>query len=305
MYTGAFMGSQPFAAAVKARALAFAEFHLGQVTQVRDLSWQHGESAVWDLHAMGARAVLKVYRQPRKYAQELTAYSEWLPLLRPRLPEGSAAPRLLGWDGQLRALLLSWEEGALLQRLSLTAADERHSHLRAGSFLRQLHSLPLADEDPLTVLDAYAKRVASWTRRATGIVPAALIAATEAAAMGAAPFLQGLRRVPCHRDYTPRNWLVGRDRRLTVIDFEHAHPDLYLVDLQRLWVGAWRRRPDLKEAFLEGYGRQLTADEERALRSISALWALSTIVWARQHHDATFEGEAWEVLRWLGLGGPV
>ena len=86
-------------------------------------------------------------------------------------------------------------------------------------------------------------------------------------------------------------------------DFEHARPDLYLNDFERLQVGLWRRRPDLREAFQDGYGRVLTDAEREVLTRTAALGALSTVVWAREHGDAEFEAHGWETLEWLGLAG--
>ena len=149
--------------------------------------------------------------------------------------------------------------------------------------------------------EAYARRLAAWSERARGVVPDAVVADVGAALTEALPALATLSRVRCHRDYTPRNWLAREGGELVVLDFEHARPDLGVADLERLWVGEWRREPALREAFLAGYGRDLTADEEETLRRVAALGGLTTVVWAREHADAAFEAHGWDVLRWLGL----
>lgn len=294
----------------------FVEAFTGPVAHLEDLSWDHGESMVWRVASSTRQALLKVHRQGRKFANEVTAYTRWLPLLRPALEAGSRAPELLALRSEHpRALLLSWEPGELLESSELPRPLENSSHRRAGRFLRALHDLPVRDDDGLPLAEAYQARLASWARRTAGVVEDTVIDAVVAEAALALPFIETCSRVPCHRDFTPRNWLVhvlepnahsqvgnaDAHTSLVVIDFEHARPDLYLVDLQRLWVGLWRRRPDLRASFLEGYGRQLTADEERALRQVSALWALSTVGWAREHGDSEFEHFGREVLEWLGL----
>lgn len=311
--------------------LKLASAALGEVTSVQDLSWGHGESEVWRVTSAQGNAILKAHRQRRKFLNELEAYRLWAPLLRPALQPGSAVPELLAARSESpRALLLGWHPGELLERLRLPRPSEAAVHERAGQFLRALHDLPVADTDALPLAHAYRQRIRTWGERAAGIVPDALIHAVTNQAEGALPFIAACARVPCHRDYTPRNWLVGMPApgsaapagarvgadaadaagapraagapsALVVIDFEHSQPDLYLADLQRLWVGAWRQRPDLKSAFLTGYGRRLSTAEEDALRSLSALWGLSTIVWARAHADVAFEEAGWEALRWLGL----
>lgn len=286
------------------RLLAFAAEHLGPCAPVRELSWDHGESSVWELRGPRGRGVLKAHRQLRKFEQELNANRDWVPVLaNKQLP--ARAPALLGWhESPPRALLFAFEEGELVENLVLEPALEQDIHRRAGAYLSALHRLPIVDADPLTLADAFGQRLEAWSARAHGIVPAGLIANVRARASEALPALEGERRRACHRDYTPRNWLLGPTGELLVIDFEHARPDLYLNDFERLFVGLWRERTDLSEAFQEGYGRSLTQDEVGLLRRTSALGALSTVVWAREHGDTEFEAHGWRTLEWLGLVEP-
>lgn len=309
---------------------SFAASTIGPLTEVGDLSWSHGESEVWRVVSRQKQAVLKVQRQARKFRSELAAYSEWLPLLAPALEAGTKVPELLAVRSEHpRALLLSWEAGELLEGLTLAPEVETALHERAGRFLRGLHELPVegpesvpdAVPDDVPLAEAYLMRMDTWGQRASGIVESAVVEGVRSEVTAAMSFLESCTRVPCHRDFTPRNWLVTLPvplaagapeppladnvhtppNALVVIDFEHAKPDLYLTDLQRLWAGMWRQRPDLKRSFMWGYGRDLSAVEERALRRLSALWALSTVVWAREHADAEFEESGWDVLRWLDL----
>jgi len=303
--------------------LVLAAAHVGAPTAVADLSWDHGESAVWRVAGPAGVVALKGHRQRRKFAQELTAYREWLPLLEPAdagaagtlptgeagapevrraFPPGIGTPRLLAHrDEHPRGVVLTWERGALVADLEPSGPAAHDLRARAGAFLRALHDLPFADPDPVPLDEAYARRLAAWSERARGVVPDAVVADVGAALTEALPALATLSRVRCHRDYTPRNWLAREGGELVVLDFEHARPDLGVADLERLWVGEWRREPALREAFLAGYGRDLTADEEETLRRVAALGGLTTVVWAREHADAAFEAHGWDVLRWLGL----
>lgn len=47
----------------------------------------------------------------------------------------------------------------------------------------------------------------------------------------------------------------------------------------------WHGRPDLEEAFLDGYGRTLTADEVELWECEMGLDALSGIQFGMTHHD--------------------
>src|SRR5690606_41865596 len=103
------------------------------------------------------------------------------------------------------------------------------------------------------------------------------------------------------RDSRRATRCAGGGGVLVVLASGPARPDLGVADLERLWVGEWRREPALREGFLAGYGRDLTADEEETLRRVAALGGLTTVVWAREHADAAVEAHGWDVLRRLGL----
>jgi len=84
----------------------------------------------------------------------------------------------------------------------------------------------------------------------------------------------------------PRNWLWDpAARRLAVIDFERAEPAPAVRDLVRLEYGPWDQRPDLREAFMGGYGRALTSTETKAMRCLAGLDALSGLRWGTSNHD--------------------
>jgi aminoglycoside phosphotransferase len=280
--------------------LGLAAERLGDLVVCEDLSWQHGESAVWRVEGRRGRAIVKHHRQLRKFRQESGAYREWLPRL------GGLTPELLGLrDRPPRGLLLGEVPGVPLARVAVPVPAERTLHRLAAEFLRQLHELPIADDDPLPLAEGYAERLRAARERSRGLLPKASIDAVAARMEEALPALAGLRRVPCHRDFTPRNWLVdpGAPDRLAVIDFEHARPDLGLADLERLWSGVWPERPDLEEAFLAGYGRGLGDDERELIERVAALAAMTTVVWAHEHGDREFEAAGRATLVRLGLAG--
>lgn len=297
------------------KLLSFARQHGGEVLDVRDLSWDHGESAVWQLQTPSGEFILKAHRQGRKFSQELTAYREWLPRLQ-EARQGSGGrtgfPGLVASrSGAPRALLLTFEPGDLLQDLEegvasgeLGQAERLAAFQAAGTFLRRLHDLPLGDDDPLPLADAYALRADSWLQRARDVVPEAVRDWVAQQAEEAVPVLRQQVRVPTHRDYTPRNWLLERSTgRLTIFDFEHSRPDLLVGDFERLWGQWWPRDPAGREAFMDGYGRELSGAEEALLERIAALGGLTTVVWAREHRDREFERQGWEVLARLGCPG--
>lgn len=92
---------------------------------------------------------------------------------------------------------------------------------------------------------------------------------------------------PCHLDFQPRNWLIGKPGEVSLIDFEHTRTDLPARDFVRLWFRVWATRPDLREAFLDGYGRPLTQAEDQLIWHLGAIDALTAL--ARGHETANPE----------------
>ena len=270
---------------------------LGDGLETSFHGWDHAESKVWKVIGRDQIAYLKQYHQPRKYQQEYEAYTRWLPLLK-----SMRTPDLLAHFEDSRTLLFSEVQGELVEEKERRGEDVRDLYRQAGAFLRELQTLPFVDEDELPLSEAVAQRTEAWTAgRAGGIVGAADVDWVRARVAETLPVLQDYRRVPCHRDYTARNWLVD-EGKLYVIDFEHSRPDLWFLDIERLWSDVWWERPDLAEAFWEGYGRILSDEEAWLLERLAALNALSTIVWAREHNDAPFEARGRARLERLKAG---
>ena len=283
------------------RVHAFVEAALGPYRLVRERSWAHGESRVWEVLAGPATFYVKRHARQHKFEQEWRAYRDWVPVLE------AAAPRLIAVSGtESGVMILSALPGEVASTLSLGAAQEAAVFQAAGQHLRRFHDLPHQDPDPASVYLNLHRKLDKWTALATGLVDARAInwVAAEVGTLLAVP---GLLQVPCHGDFTPRNWLVncsGTERAgpkldVGIIDFEHAEPGLWLQDLSRLWSQVWPGRPELEAAFFSGYGRPLSAPDLRLLTSLCALDALATVVWARQHGDAAFEAQGHRVLKRL------
>lgn len=278
---------------IEERLRKFLERELGPFEAVRFCGWDHAESNVWEVIADDTRYYLKKHKQPRKFRQEVYAYQHWAPSL-------NNVPKLIASCERPHALLISAVPGVLVQETALTKRQERKVYRRAGALLRRLHDLPFEDTDALPLADALRKRSTAWTRRAQGTVEEALIGWVRRRLEAAAVQIAQSRwtRTPCHRDYIPRNWLLDEET-LHLIDFEHSKPDLWLTDLEKLYWDVWLQRPELKVAFLEGYGRTLSEEEERVLRGLAVHNVFVSIVWATEHRDETFERRGREVLAQL------
>jgi hypothetical protein len=251
--------------------LEFAARTLGGCELVRDCSWDHQMSSVLELRdADGRTWFLKRHRDRERYDTELRAYREWVPALVDR------APALHAFDDSLGAIIMS----------GLPAEQGVHAghsvQRQAGTLLRQFHeaqapvpcdsfgSVKAREFDQLAPLIAHL--LSGHELQSARCVVAALDDVPS----------PGL--VPCHRDYTPRNWLVG-DGLVHIVDFEWCRLDAWVSDLARLELGLWADRPDLRDTFLDGYGARLSDADRVVLRScavVTAAWLLTKAIETRQ-----------------------
>ena len=285
-----------------ASLLDYAEQVLGPCELVKDCSWGHRMSSVLRLRdASGVTWFLKRHLDRERHDAELMAYSKWVPAL------GGRAPRVRAFDESLTTVILSAVPGELAPwpgpEMSGPVAGrsaERAMQRQAGALLRRFHdaqtALPWKDFSLAKIeeFDRLEPFVAdSLTARELGL------ARSEVAALEgiACPGL-----VPCHRDYTPRNWLVDAGA-LYVVDFEWSRLDVWISDLARQHLSAWTNRPDLQEAFLTGYGRSLTDADRCILRACGVLTAVWLLIKARETRQPSFEDASRAALLRL-LAGP-
>lgn len=259
------------------KLLDFAQKTLGNILVYEDVSWPHGESIV--LHVTGSlgEGFVKSHRSKNKWAIERKMYLELVPML------GDRAPELLDQDEETHSLLLSRLRGS--QATDIDEESIASLHRLAGELLRTFHELtpprPITDWK-----DQLQERLGKWIASAT---PEALrpdeIAFAESE-ISAAPSLVP-EGVIAHWDWQPRNWFLDGNV-LRVFDFEHARPDSWMADLQKLWWGHWVDRPDLREAFLRGYGTGHADLDPALFRPIAAFHLITTIVWADNHRDSPY-----------------
>lgn len=97
--------------------------------------------------------------------------------------------------------------------------------------------------------------------------------------------------VPTHGDFQPRNWLVDPDRpdddgtpAVALIDFGRFDLRPWYSDLVRLHHRVTPTRPDLRDALLDGMGRDtgtpVGPEDLDGWRLENLVQAISTIVWA-------------------------
>lgn len=258
--------------------------HCGTDLRVTYSGGAEASSRVWAVAGATGQWFLKQYPQRRKLDQEVRAYREWLPQL------NTTTPQLIAHrETPPYATLLSTLPGRPAAGLELSIDQECWLQEQAGRAARQLHDIPAQDRDPLPLAVALPKRFEAIASKLRDTVPGIELAR---AFLAQPQLFATSRRVPCHRDYQPQNWLWSAGNRGTanswswsLIDFEHAHLDHWLSDVVKLWCTTWWQRPDLSRSFFAGYGREPTAAEQLELRAIAAVHTLGTIAWGHEHAD--------------------
>lgn len=256
---------------------------IGPCELEEDQSGEHRASSVLRLRdADGGRWVVKRHRERVRYEAELAAYQNWAPAM------GEYVARLRGYDEEGRLLVL-----AALSGESVWPGDAE-SHRRAGAALRLLH-----EAEPATPWDGFQlTKLAEFedlAPRASQLLPVDVVDFVLTRILALAELDKAPTRVPSHGDYTPRNWLVDGDR-LHVVDFDLTRTDVWVNDLAQLDSGVWRGRPELRAAFLQGYGRILDAEDEFVLGVCAALTATWLVVRGRESGQAALEGENRRIL---------
>ena len=276
-------------------AIQWAERNIGSTQALSEKSWPTTHfTKVFKLSTRAQNYYLKIHSLTGKYQQEKRAYQDWAIHLK-------NTPELLAYDDENMFLLMTAVPGNLVEAGRFGQNELEDIYFQAGSCLKKLHALSFVDNDKLSIRQAYAKRLKAWLPRARPMLAQKDIDWVEARVLEILPMLEDHKRVPCHRDFSARNWLYNRDK-LFLIDFEHSRPDFFLSDLERLWGLVFITKPVLKEAFFAAY-KGLSDDEIEMLKRSTALWAMNTISWAYEHNDKVFEQVGRRVLQQLQKQG--
>jgi Ser/Thr protein kinase RdoA (MazF antagonist) len=206
----------------------------------------HNGSTVLRAITRVGEVIVKPHRGPERHRQEIHAYQHWTPVLHEH------APQLLAATDNPPTIIITALTGQPLAEARLPPVREAHAYRQAGELLHALHNAapPRTDPDMTAWLRERGEQWLALARDVIATQRRAEIRAHLRALAGLAP----IPAVPCHLDYTPRNLLISPTGAVAVIDYEHTRYDLAARDLVRLDTRTWTHRPDLKAAFLDGYG---------------------------------------------------
>lgn len=270
--------------AARVRARDFVRTALPTAQEVADHSWPNGESVVLEYaDPEHGPVIVKHHLVTKAYESEARALRDWTPRLGP-----GRAPTLITADDDSGIMITDRLPGS-----AGTAAGPDAYH-QAGRLTADLHAIEPSGPQP-DQAERMLRKVDQWLRRAPGV-----FADTEvdlfrscAAAAGELPDPQA---GSIHDDNQPRNWVLSPTGRLAMIDFARAKLDLYLHDFERMVFAEWTDRPELADAFFDGYGRRLSDDESAMITYRGALQGMGTVIWSREHGDPGYEQHGWRLI---------
>lgn len=144
-------------------------------------------------------------------------------------------------------------------------------HELAGRLLRRWHdqSGPAPEQDREAIRASMADQateVAACLENTAGHLDDEQRALVQCVARELPELADDLPAVYQHGDYSTRNWLWDRDHGHGLIDFAMSGNGIAVEEFVWLCTAGWATRPDLKAAYLAGYGRTLSDTDERTLR---------------------------------------
>lgn len=250
--------------------------HLAGLDAHEDRSWPRRTSLVWRVSAADQDAYVKISPSDLDFEREIAGYAYAAAHL-----SQTEAPRLLACDPALRALLSSPLPGRVVRDLPLETSTELRLYKDAGQLLRRWHdaSAPGTDADRAAVhadMEDQAREAADCLEDVEPHLAADQLALVEAASKELPGLAEQLPLVYRHGDYETRNWLHDQGTgRHGLIDFATAAHGVAASEFVWLCGAVWSVRPELREAYFTGYGRPLTAEEDRLLHLLTVRLGVS------------------------------
>ena len=261
------------------------ETQVGHPLSFTFAGWPHAGSFVWRTTDRSGRVLYaKVHTSDQQVDQLVGAYKQIVPHLTCNVPE------ILRIDHPSRLALCSAIPGIPVKVAALESEEEEIAYRTAGAVARTMHEIPVgtiqSDDAGIRQVDTMRKAI----DEARGYVDDEVLA--WAALIGTDPSTFANEPiVHCHRDFSPRNWLVvpgDPAAGFGLIDFESARLDVRYADFWRMYADDWKERPERRDWFFAGYGRTLSEMEEERFRLFVLRNLLTTVPWAVEFDDPQF-----------------
>ncbi|MEU5900321.1 phosphotransferase [Streptomyces venezuelae] len=264
---------------------AWASRALGARPAVEDVSHPRADSRVWRLDLPGAAcSYLKISPEAVMYERETFALRSAAPAL-----GAGAAPQLRASSAEHLALLLTAVPGQPLTQLELSPVEEARAHRHGGALLARLHAAGDLSGPRRAEAELALQAAADGAEEHLAAAGDRLTAPEHKLVRQLAGELQTLPSLPLayiHGDAWDRNLMWSTSRQQAGwIDFERSRAAAAVQDFVLMACSTWTDRPDLRAACLQGYGRNLTVEEQHALKSLAAIDAVSCLVWGPKLDD--------------------
>ncbi|MDQ1031455.1 aminoglycoside phosphotransferase (APT) family kinase protein [Streptomyces umbrinus] len=258
----------------------------GLATVVADHSWPGTSATVLRLLDPGGRQmILKHNTSKGSFQREHAALARWTEAL------GASAPQLLDADEAEQDLLMTSVAGRPLALLSLTRRQEHRAYGLAGELLARFHHAAAP-----STLPHFGRDRAVYIRAQLAAGTAPLTAAEADMVHEALDLLTRMppqQTQPSHLDFTSRNILAHPcGRPAGVVDFETSRHEACGRDFLRITQRTLLHRPDLRQEFYRGYGRQPDAAERELIRICTVTDAAAIAVTATAQRRHAFAAEA-------------
>ncbi|WP_327411291.1 aminoglycoside phosphotransferase family protein (plasmid) [Streptomyces sp. NBC_01281] len=265
--------------------LTWASRALGARPAVKDVSHPRENSRVWQLDLPGAlRFYLKISPKAVMYERETLALRSAAPAL-----GAGGAPQLRASSAEHLALLLTAVPGRPLKQLELSPVKEVRAHRHGGALLARLHAAGDLSGPRRAEAEQALQAAADGAEGHLSAAGDRLTAPEQKLVRQMAEELRTLPPLPLayiHGDAWDRNLMWSTSRQQAGwIDFERSRAATAVQDFVLMACSTWTDRPDLRAACLQGYGRNLTVEEQHALRCLAAIDAVSCLVWGPKIED--------------------
>ncbi|MFI6803802.1 hypothetical protein ACIBO6_02090 [Streptomyces luteogriseus] len=251
---------------------------------------------VWRMSSPEGIIELRVVRTHGDLQREIYAHRHAV-----RRLDSGRAPRLLGAEPRLRALLMREPRGERVDDApdrGLHMAEVAHD--QAGQLLRILHDSTLwaSDRHTQAVRNTllYVDHVDHVLEQTDSRVLAGHRALIRRRLAVLRKHLPQLPSAFCHGSFGPASWRWQRAQRsLSLTGFARSQMMVAAVDFARPSL-LWANRPLLRDAFIRGYGRPLDEMEQHLLGDFAVLAAVEDLRHAIRLDDAEARTQRTDVL---------
>lgn len=277
---------------------AWAESWIGPFEVLANYRPNSVRTGVWKLRAYRDAKFfyIKTFSRKERWHPEVYAYQNWVPVLKPYVPEFIAAYK----SGDCLAILITSIEGTIMREAELDSGAIEAAYRRAGELTNLLHrsqtgkwfGRPDMHGNPIELIPYVdpVQFVTDSIREMNAVCTEnGLLEASEQElvqwALQHVQVFAGAKPVPISWDSTPGNWLVDDQGVLTgMIDFENMLWGIDVDSFSILFSRYFSGNPSAGRAFFQGYDPGVLQDRSTEIQICCIKMAIGDICWGTQHN---------------------